>query len=126
MSKSLRYTFLVHMIVAVIYGLPMLIVPGGFLQIFDWAPIDPLMTRVTGAALLGFAWSSYRGWRAAGWDQVWRIVEAEAVFTTLAAIGLGRHIIAASWPWYVWMIFITFIVFAAAWIFHLFRQRRGA
>lgn len=125
MSKSLKYTFLVHVVVAAIFGLPMLIIPGGFLEIFDWRPIDPLITRVTGAALLGFAWASYRGWRSAGFDQVRLIVEAEALFCVLAAVGLGRHLLVGSWPWYVWMIFIIYAIFAAAWIYHLAQRRRS-
>jgi hypothetical protein len=103
----------------------MLVAPGRFLDFFGWRPIDPLMTRVLGAALLGFGWTSYRGWRAAGWDQVRFIVEAEAIFCTLAVLGLARHILVAAWPWYVWMIFILYAIFAVAWIYHLVKQRQA-
>ena len=66
MSQSTKYTFLIHAVVAVIMGIPLLIIPGRFLPLFGWteAAIDPLLTRILGAALLAFAWSSYRGWRS--------------------------------------------------------------
>jgi hypothetical protein len=102
----------------------LLIAPGRFLEIFGWAPIDPIVSRLLGAAMLGLGWSSYRGWRAAGWDQVAFVVEAEAVFTVLASLGFIRHLLGGSWPWYVWMEFAIFAIFAVAWIYHLATRRR--
>jgi hypothetical protein len=124
MSKSTKYTFLIHTIVGVIMGLPLLIAPGRWLPLFGWADdgVDALISRVLGAAVLGFAWSSYRGWQAADWEQVRFIVEAEAVFTVLAAVGILRHLIGFSWPVGVWLIFALFAIFAVAWIVALRRK----
>jgi hypothetical protein len=122
MSKSLRYTFLVHAIVAVLFGLPLLLAPGRFLGIFDWLPIDPIMARLFGAALIALGWGSYRGWRAAVRSDVEILLQVEVIFTVLATVGILRHLVGGSWPWYVWMIFIFFVVFAVAWIYHLVRK----
>ena len=119
MSKSLRYTFLVHALVAVIFGGPLLLAPGRWLQLFEWAPIDPLLSRALGAALLALAYASYRGWRAAGWDEVAWLVQTEAIFTTLASIGFLRHLLVASWPFVVWFNFAVYALFAIAWIIAL-------
>jgi uncharacterized membrane protein YkvA (DUF1232 family) len=118
MSQSTKYTFLIHAVIAALFGIPMLIIPGEFLPLFGWTDevIDPLVSRVLGAAIIAMAWSSYRGWRASDWEQVNIVVEAEAMFAVLAAIGILRHLIGYSWPAGVWLIFVLFVVFAIAWI----------
>ena len=123
MSQSLRITFILHAIVAFIFGLGLLAAPGQFLDIFGWQPVDPLMTRMLGAAMLALGWGSVRGYRAASWDEVEILVEVEAAFTVLAAVGLLRHLLIASWPWYVWMIFAIFTIFAASWVYHLVKKK---
>ena len=55
-----------------------------------------------GAALLALSWSSLRGYLADDWEQVEIVVELEAAFTVLASIGLLRHLLVGSWPWYTW------------------------
>ena len=122
MSKGLKYLFLVHCVVAVLFGAPLLVAPGRFLELFGWAPVDPLISRILGAALLALAWSSFRGWQAAERVQVVRLIELEAVFTILACVGLGRHLLVASWPLVVWGVFAVLAVFALAWCLALLRK----
>ena len=123
MSQSLRITFIIHAIVAFILGLGLLAAPGQFLDIFGWQPVDPLMARMLGAALLALGWGSVRGYRAATWDEVEILVEVESAFTVLASVGLLRHLLVASWPWYVWMIFAFFVIFAVSFVYHLVKKK---
>lgn len=125
MSKSLRYTFLVHALVALILGLPLLVAPGRWLNLFGWAPIDPIMSRFLGAALLAMAWSSYRGWQAQEWKQVQFLVELEAIFCVLSAIGLLRHLLGSTWPLMVWLVLALAVSFAVAWSIALAGHRRA-
>jgi hypothetical protein len=122
MSKSLRYTFLIHAVVAVLFGAPLLVMPGQFLGWFGWAPVDPILSRVLGAALLALAWSSYRGWQAKDRAQVSVLLEMEAVYTVLGAIGVLRHLVIANYPWYVWLLFVVLALFAIAWLYFLLRK----
>jgi hypothetical protein len=64
---------------------------------FSWAPIDPIMTRLVGAALLALGWGSLRGWRAAVRSDVEILLQVEVVFTVLASL-LLRHLLGGSWP----------------------------
>jgi hypothetical protein len=123
MSTALRITFLVHAVVALVMGLPLLIIPGQFLgELLRWVPFDPLISRLFGAALLALAWGSYRGWQATERAQVKTVLEIEAVFTVLGSIGLLRHLLIASYPAIVWAVFILLVVFAIAWIYFLIKK----
>jgi hypothetical protein len=122
MSKALKYTFLIHAIIALLIGAPLLLAPGRILGVFGWEPVDPLLSRLLGAALLAFAWGSWHGWRATDRAQVNTLLEMETVFTVLGSAGLLRHLLIAGYPWYVWTIFGILALFAVAWIFFLFKK----
>lgn len=122
MSKALKITFLVHGIVALLFGLLLLLIPGRLLLWLGWAPIDPIISRLLGAALLGMAWSSFRGWRATERAQVAIVLEVEAVFTVLGCAGLLRHLLFSRWPLMVWAVFALLAAFAVAWILFLLRR----
>ncbi len=122
MSKSLRYTFLIHVVVSLIFGAALLLAPGRTLGLFGWMPVDPLISRLLGAALLALAWSSYRGWGAISYEQVSVLVEMEVIFTVFGSVGLLRHLLKAWYPWYVWFVFAVLIVFAIAWTYHLWKK----
>ena len=124
MSKALKVTFGIHLIVALLFGLPLLVVPGRFLGIFGWAPIDPLLSRLFGAALLALAWSSFVGYRATDSKLVKSLIQMELVFTTLSSLGLFRHLAVAWYPWYVWLLFIIFFAFACAWLYLFWVHRK--
>lgn len=129
MTRSTRITFGVHWIVALVLGLPLLLAPGRFFDFINWAPSEqefiaalPLVSRMFGAALIALAWSSFRSWRAAAWEQVAIVVELEIVFTVLASIGLLRHLLFDEYPWTVWANLGLLILFAIAWIVAYFRK----
>ena len=123
MSKASRVTFLVHSIVSVLVGALLLLIPGRLLEWLEWSPIDPLVSRLLGAALLSLAWSSFRGRRATERSQVAIVLEMEAVFTVLGCVGLLRHLPFGRWPLTVWGVFVVLLVFAVAWIVFLVRRK---
>lgn len=122
MSKSLKYTFLIHGVVALVYGALILAMPGRFLGFFGWAPIDPLISRLLGAAMLALAWSSFRGWQATERKRVDILIEMEVIFTVLGSLGLLRHLVFPGFPYYVWLNFAVLLVFAIVWIYHLVKK----
>jgi hypothetical protein len=126
MSRGLKNLFLIHALVGLLFGAPLLIKPGGFLQLFNWAPIDSLVSRILGAALLGLAWSSYRGWRATDKAQVAILIEMEAVYCALGCVGIVRHLLVRTYPIIVWVVLAVLAIFAVAWIAFWVREREGS
>jgi len=122
MSDSTRITFALHSVVSLIVGFFLLIWPGSTLETISWGYSEPILTRIFGAALFGLAWSSFRGWRAKEWDQVNYLVELEVIFAVLASVGIIRHLLVASFPWFIWAILVVFVLFAIAWIIALLKK----
>ena len=122
MSKALKSTFLVHSLVSLVVGALLLIAPGRVLGTLGWAPIDPIISRLLGAALLALAWSSFRGWQATERRQVAIVLEMEVVFTVLGCVALLRHLLFSRYPLVPWLVFAILLVFAAAWIFFLVKK----
>jgi hypothetical protein len=125
MSKLLKGTFLVHAIAAAIVGAALLVAPGRVLGSLAWQPIDPIISRLLGAALIALAWSSLRGWLATQWSQVAIIVEAEVFYTVLACVGLLRHLLKANYSVLVWGPFGILAAFAILWTVSLIRESRA-
>lgn len=124
MSQALRIAFLIHAAVGCLLGIPLFLLPGRLLQWVGWKPIDPILSRVLGAALLALAWSSFRGSRATERSQLVILKEMEAVFTVLGCIALLRHLLFAPYPAMVWIVFAIMLIFAVTWIVFLLRQWR--
>ena len=122
MSKSLQSMFLVYAVVVALLGVLLLVIPGRFLGLFGWAPFDPILSRVFGAALLGLGWSSYRGWQAKERASVTVLLEMEAIFAILGAIGVLVTLFGGIYLWYVWLLFIILALLALTWLYFLFRK----
>ena len=135
--KWRRTTFLAHLINAGVLGAIMLAAPGRLLSLLGWTPIDPVISRLLGAATLALAWTSFRAWRmiagaegtamaATDEAQIGMLVQMEAMYTLLACVGLLRHLTQGRWPWYAWLLFADYALFAIAWIGCAVPQRRSS
>jgi hypothetical protein len=141
-SSTLRYTFLVHACVGFVIGILLLLIPGRTLELLGWIPeqvnlpnsplaipggtfVDPVITRLVGAALLGWAYSSLRaclgpGFKLSGtarpWAQVNILVETEVVFCLLGAAAFlaGYFLMVRAFPLVGWAFFLILIAFAVA------------
>ena len=116
MSNLLKITLIVHIIFAVLFGLPLLAMPGRFLGWLGWAPVDPLISRMFGAALLGLGWLDYRTLRSSSRQAAQGVIEAGIVFCGLAAVGMLRNMGGSNWPWYVWAVLAIYVLLAGLWI----------
>ena len=139
-SSTLRYTFLVHAVVAFVLGILLLLIPGRTLGLLGWVPdfvhlpdstqavpggtfVDPVFTRLVGAALLALGFSSLRACLGPGfslrgasrpWSQVILLVEMEVVYCLLGAVAFLAGYILRQRPFPIvgWASFIVLVAFA--------------
>jgi len=69
-SAGLKTTFLIHAIVGTLFGLAYLFIPKKFGSLVNWPVTEPEAYRILGAAILGFAASSWFAFSASAWEQV--------------------------------------------------------
>jgi hypothetical protein len=115
-SSGLKYTFLVHFIVGLLFGLVYLLVPGFWLNIAGIPAVDDLPYRLIGAAILGFSASSWLSYKAAVVAKVKILVLAEIVWTVLATLVILYALIFQNYPAIGWMNAVIMAAFAIAWI----------
>ena len=117
MTTFRRLTFAIFALVAVLVGAPLLIAPGRFLALWNWAPVDAILSRILGAALLALAWASILGTQATDRQLTRSLVQIEALFCVLATLGILRHLLGgASYPPVLWVAAAILGLFAIAWI----------
>jgi len=116
MSTFLKITLIVFVVLTILFGLPLLGMPGRFLAFFGWAPVDPLISRMLGAALLSMAWIGWRAVRSNTRQAAQPVIEVASVFCALSAIGLLWQVKGTYWPWMVWIVLALYLVLAAAWL----------
>lgn len=122
MARALKFTFLIYALVAVLFGALLLAMPGRLLGWVGWAPVDPILSRLLGAALLAFAWGSWRAAQASERSQVTILIEMHLAFATLGVLGLLRHLLIAAYPLYVWLVFAMLALFAVGWIVFVLKK----
>lgn len=127
MVKKTKVVLLIFSVFCLLFGLPLLVIPGRFLGLFGWGPVEPLLTRLLGAALLSMSWTALRGYLTWGPNRILAMINGYLVFTILGALGFLRHLLSTSYyPFMVWFIFIFLAIWALVWgIFYaLLRKER--
>ena len=84
----LKYTFLLHMIIAFVLGAWYFIAPETWVTLTDWPFYDPSVDRVMAAFMIGLGVTSLLGFRADSYEKVEIVVIGEIFATLFAAIGM--------------------------------------
>ena len=133
-SNSLRVTFLIHMIVALVLGAALWIIPGRTLTILGWVPeqvylpqsdvsipgtsfVDGILIRVLGAALLAIGYASFLGWRTSRHEQVNLLIQEEFVFCVLGTVAflVGIFTFGRPVPVIGWVLTAILVIFSVVW-----------
>ena len=122
MSRGLKITFLIHAIVALIFGIGSFLKPGIWVTVANWTPFDPHMTRTYGATLVALAVSSWFGYRAARWEEVRILVQMEIALTVLSTVGGLWGLLFRSAPTFGWVGIVIWVAFAVAWNYFYFKR----
>jgi hypothetical protein len=121
-SPGLKITFLVHAIVSLIVGLIYLLIPEQFGNLIGWSVQEPAPYQLVGAAVLGFAASSWFSYRAAAWEQVRVVVLMEIVWTILGTLVMLWGLIFAGLPLVGWVNAVILAAFAVAFVVFYFKS----
>lgn len=78
-SNGLKWTFFVHFIVTLFFGVIFTMLVDFYLEIIGWPVIyfDPIMLQLLGFAFYAFALSSFIAWKETEWEKVKTIVIME-------------------------------------------------
>lgn len=119
--KSLRTWFVIHFIADYLFGLPLLIAPVWTLTLFGWDHVDPAITRLVGAALLGIGGESLLS-RKAGRETYQAMLNLKIIWSLSAIFGISISIAQGS-PAMSWGFLTIFVVFSAIWITYRYQLR---
>jgi hypothetical protein len=120
---GLKITFVVHFVLAVVFGLVFLLIPEMFGGMMG-APIkEPSTFRLVGAALIAFGASSWFAYRETVWERVKIVVQMEIVWTILGVLATLYGLIFEGLPVGDWMNVVILGAFAVAFIFFYSRRR---
>ena len=124
MNTFQKGSFYLFGFLCLVVGVLLLLAPGRFLGTIQWAPVDPLISRMLGAALIGMSWGAWRAVRSENTKLASSLVEIFLIFTLLSSSGILRHLVKTHWPLMVWGLFIFLALFALDWILILFQLRK--
>ena len=113
-SQGLKTTFLLHFIVALLFGLGFLFIPVAFGNLYGLNVQEPETYRLLGAAMLGFAVSSWLAYQTTAWESVRIVVVMELVWTVLGTLVLLYALFFTGFPALGWLNAIILAAFAIA------------
>jgi hypothetical protein len=120
-SNIAKYVFLLHFIVALIFGAFWFLLPEYWSSLSGW-PIEYAAGRIVGMAALVMAVGSFFAYRSTTWDQVEIYVMMELVFNILGTIGMLWNVFTVSLPIIAWVLIGMTSLFAILFLYVYFKK----
>jgi hypothetical protein len=111
---GLKVTFLVHFVLAVIFGAGFLLIPEMLTGMLGARTLEPSTFRLVGAAMLAFGASSWLAYRQPVWERVKIVVQIEIVWTVLGTLATLWGLVFEGLPAADWMNVLILGAFALA------------
>ncbi len=119
--KSLRVWFVIHFAIDIIFAIPMLLVPEFLMPLMGWSVVDPITSRLVGAALLGIGVESLLG-RNANREVFKAMLNLKIIWASGAVLGIGLGILAGGPP-LAWIFLVIFAAFLGLWVYYRIKLR---
>jgi len=113
---SLRTWFVIHFVVDILTGIPLLFFPEVVMSLLGWTTVDPIASRVVGAALMGIGIESYLG-RNASIDVFRAMLNLKVIWSSSAILGISLGI----WQGGAkagWLFLGIFVIFWFVWVYY--------
>ncbi len=121
--ERLRYWFVVHFIVDMLFAVPLFIAPVWMLTLFGWQSIDPLTSRLVAAALFGIGIESFLG-RNAGVDVFKGMLDLKLIWSFGAITGIAISLVKmGGGPLMGWLVMAVFAAFFFLWAYYRYQLR---
>jgi hypothetical protein len=112
--NRLRFWFVVHFAVDLLIGVPLLLIPEMIMPRIGWSPVDPVTSRLVGAALLGIGIESLLG-RNEGYEVFVAMLNLKILWASAAVMGITLGIVNDGPP-IAWVFNLIFAGFLALWV----------
>ncbi len=116
---SLRRWFVVHFAIDVVIAVPLLLAPEWLLPRVGWLFVDPITSRLVGAALMGIGVESLLG-RNAGAEALRAILNLKIIWAASATFGLGLGLLKGGPP-VAGLFLVVFVAFLGVWVHYRLR-----
>ncbi len=116
---SLRRWFVVHFAIDVVIAVPLLLAPEWLLPRVGWLFVDPITSRLVGAALMGIGVESLLG-RNAGAEALRAILTLKIIWAASATFGLGLGLLKGGPP-VAGLFLVVFVAFLGVWVHYRLR-----
>jgi hypothetical protein len=107
---------------ALVIGLPLLLVPELLLPRLGWNAVDPVATRLVGAALVAIGWQSWRS-RESGQEAYRALLGLKVIWCSLGILGLVAAIGAGA-PQASWALLAVLLLLDGVWIHYAIRIKK--
>ena len=116
--KALRNWFVVHAVVDLLFGIPLMLMPVFTLELFGWQTMDVISARVVAAALFGIGIESYIG-RNAGREGFLGMLNLKIIWSLAVILGVSWSLLnnAQGAPMMGWVLVGVFLAFNFLWIY---------
>lgn len=112
--QSLRTWFVIHFVIDMTFGLPLLFAPEMLLQLFDIVSVETLTARLVGAALVGIGGTSL--WMHKGSvDQFKTMLEVKLLWSGSALVAIALAFGSGAPAFISGLAFAIFLVFFFVW-----------
>ncbi|TNE56819.1 MAG: hypothetical protein EP344_11715 [Bacteroidetes bacterium] len=115
--KALKRWFVVHCIIDMVFAIPLFLAPAWFLDVMGWPVVDPLTSRLVGAALFGIGLESYFG-RHGTWAQFNGMLRLKIIWSAFATLGILWTLTGMEdAPPAGWLVLAVFAGFNGLWVY---------
>ncbi|MDH4215126.1 MAG: hypothetical protein ACFFCT_09170 [Candidatus Odinarchaeota archaeon] len=123
-SNIAKYVFLLHFIVALIFGAFWFLLPEYWSTLVDW-PVEYASGRIVGMATLMMAIGSFMAYRKTTWNEIEIYVVMELIFNILGVIGMIWNALTMTLPIVVWLLVGLLLLFSVLYLYVFFTARKA-